>query len=101
MRTKLWLRYLDKYDLQAIAGTEGASFPFWSPDSKSIAYFVETNTTLRRLDLSTGISQILCRTHGSARGGPGDLMERSSLPRNEHAIQKVPAKGGILKTLQN
>ena len=98
MQTKLWLRYLDKFEVQPLAGTEGASFPFWSPDSKSVAYFVESNTTLRRLDLSTGISQILCKTHGSARGGTWGSMERSFLHRTrmmrcEKSRQKVVHPG--------
>jgi serine/threonine protein kinase/Tol biopolymer transport system component len=95
MQTKLWLRYLDKFDVQELAGTDGASFPFWSPDSKSIAFFVEANSTLRRLDLSTGISQILCNTRGSARGGTwsadGTIL---FTPDTNNAIRKVSAKGG-------
>jgi len=95
MQTKLWLRYLDKFDIQELAGTEGASFPFWSPDSKSIAFFVESNSTLRRLDLSTGISQVICNTRGSGRGGtwgPGDTILFT--PSTNNPIQKVSANGG-------
>ncbi len=96
MQTKLWLRYLDKFDLQALAGTDGASFPFWSPDSKSIAYFVEGNSTLRRLDLTTGLAQIVCKTQGSARGGTwgpdGTIL---FTPGTNNPLQRVPAKGGI------
>lgn len=95
MQTKLWLRYLDKFDLQALAGTEGASFPFWSPDSKEIAYFVEGNSTLRRLNPVTGMAQIVCKTGGSARGGTwgpdGTIL---FTPGTNHVVQKVPAKGG-------
>lgn len=95
MQTKLWLRYLDKFDVQPLPGTEGGSFPFWSPDSKSIGYFVETNSTLRRLDLSTAISQTVCNTDGSARGGTwgpdGTIL---FTPGTNHPIQKVSSKGG-------
>jgi serine/threonine protein kinase/Tol biopolymer transport system component len=96
MQTKLWLRHLDKFDLQALVGSDGATFPFWSPDSKSIAYFVEGNSTLRRIDLTTGITQIVCKTQGSARGGSwapnGTIL---FTPDTNHALQKVPATGGI------
>ncbi len=95
MQAKLWLRYLDKFEVQALQDTDGASFPFWSPDSKSVAYFVETNSTLRRFDVSTGISQILCNTHGSARGGTwGSDGTILFTPDTNNAIQRVSAKGG-------
>jgi eukaryotic-like serine/threonine-protein kinase len=95
MQAKLWMRYLDRFDVQALEGTEGASFPFWSPDSKSIGYFVEGNSTLRRLDLTTGISQVICNTFGSARGGTwgpdGTIL---FTPGTNNGIQKVSSKGG-------
>src|SRR5262249_45374131 len=34
---RLWLRALDQTEAQPIAGTEGADFPFWSADGRSIA----------------------------------------------------------------
>ena len=34
---RLWLRRLDKTEAQQLAGTEDATFPFWSPDSRFIA----------------------------------------------------------------
>jgi Tol biopolymer transport system component/DNA-binding winged helix-turn-helix (wHTH) protein len=38
-RTALWTRALGSSELRRIAGTDGASKPFWSPDSRRIAYF--------------------------------------------------------------
>jgi serine/threonine protein kinase len=37
---QLWLRRLDITDAQPITGSEDASNPFWSPDSRQIAFFV-------------------------------------------------------------
>ncbi|HEX3227474.1 MAG TPA: protein kinase, partial [Pyrinomonadaceae bacterium] len=34
----LWIRSLDSLTAQALAGTEGATAPFWAPDSRSIGY---------------------------------------------------------------
>lgn len=98
MQTKLWLRSLDKFEAQPIAGTDSASLPFWSPDSKSIAFFVESNSTLRRLDLATGIEQVLCKTAGSARGGSwGSNGIILFSPGTNTPIQQVPATGGAPK----
>jgi Tol biopolymer transport system component len=47
-RPQLWLRSLDSATARPLRGTEGAIYPFWSPDSKSIAFFV--NDKLNRID---------------------------------------------------
>jgi Tol biopolymer transport system component len=46
----LWLRPLNALDGRRIAGTDGADFPFWSPDSKSIGFF--STGKLKRVDLN-------------------------------------------------
>jgi WD40-like Beta Propeller Repeat len=35
----LWVRQLNAVSAQALAGTTGASYPFWSPDSRSVGFF--------------------------------------------------------------
>ena len=39
-RVMLWVRSLDSLDAKPLAGTDNASWPFWSPDSRSIGFFV-------------------------------------------------------------
>jgi serine/threonine protein kinase len=51
-RTQLWVRPLDSSTAQALAGTGGATLPFWSPDSRSIAFFA--NGKLKRIDVAGG-----------------------------------------------
>jgi Tol biopolymer transport system component/tRNA A-37 threonylcarbamoyl transferase component Bud32 len=46
----LWLRPVNTLDGQRLAGTDGADFPFWSPDSKSIGFF--STGKLKRVDLN-------------------------------------------------
>jgi Tol biopolymer transport system component len=45
----LWLRPLDSLDGSRIAGTDGADFPFWSPDGRSIGFFAAGR--LKRIDI--------------------------------------------------
>jgi eukaryotic-like serine/threonine-protein kinase len=64
---RLWLRHLDDLTSRPLAGTEDASYPFWSPDNRSIGFF--TFDKLRRLDLATGSVVTLVGGIQSARGG--------------------------------
>jgi eukaryotic-like serine/threonine-protein kinase len=42
-KTQIWVRPLDSLSARPLPGTEGASRPFWSPDSRQIAFFVDGN----------------------------------------------------------
>jgi Tol biopolymer transport system component len=48
---RLWLRPLNGA-ASPLAGTEHASLPFWSPDSRSIAFFADAR--VKRLDIASG-----------------------------------------------
>jgi hypothetical protein len=48
----LWVRALDNLDPRPLVGTEGAMFPFWSPDSRSIGFF--TRSKLKKIDIAGG-----------------------------------------------
>src|SRR6266516_590393 len=37
--SQLWIRPLVGVEAQPLPGTEGASFPFWSPDSRFLSFF--------------------------------------------------------------
>ena len=55
VQPQLWLRVLDAETAQPLTGTEGASYPFWSPDSRSIGFFAAGQ--LRRIDIGGGVPQ--------------------------------------------
>ena len=63
----LWLRSLSADDGRPIAGTEGGSLPFWSPDSRSIGFFAQG--ALKRVDIATGTVSTICEGAQSGRGG--------------------------------
>jgi eukaryotic-like serine/threonine-protein kinase len=65
-RARLWLRSLDTLHPRLLAGTDGADWPFWSPDGNSIGYF--TNGQLLRHDLKDATNHQLCSASGP-RGG--------------------------------
>jgi eukaryotic-like serine/threonine-protein kinase len=51
----LWVRALDSAEMHALSGTEGARRPFWSPDSRSIGFFA--NSELKRIAARGGSAQ--------------------------------------------
>jgi Tol biopolymer transport system component len=63
---RLWVRRLGEPSAKEIGGTDGAIFPFWSPDSATVGFF--TVEKLRRVDLATGTMRTVCDVT-EARGG--------------------------------
>ena len=65
-KPRIWIRSLDSLIVQPLEGTEGAMYPFWSPDSRFIGFFAEGK--LKKVDSSGGGTvQTLCDAVG--RGG--------------------------------
>jgi eukaryotic-like serine/threonine-protein kinase len=90
---RLWLRPLDQAVAQPLAGTEGASFPFWAPDGRAIAFFGEGK--LKRTDLTGGRPQVLADA-ANGRGGTwnadGVILFASITP---FPLMRVTATGGV------
>ncbi|MGA3053594.1 MAG: protein kinase [Candidatus Korobacteraceae bacterium] len=89
---QLYLRSLDSTSPQALAGTEGAMFPFWSPDSRSIAFF--TDDKLKRIEVSGGTPVTIC---GSTLGRGGSWNQDGTIVAAlayNTGLSQVPASGG-------
>ena len=65
--SRLWLRPLDQAEARPLAGTEGATDPFWSPDSRSIGFFAKGK--LLRVDVADGAQQEMATMLGTSVGG--------------------------------
>jgi eukaryotic-like serine/threonine-protein kinase len=89
---RLWLRPLDSLSARELPGTEGATYPFWSPDSRSIGFFAAGK--LKRIDVSGGSPIALCDVTGG-RGGTwnvnGVILFNGY---NDGPILQVSASGG-------
>src|SRR5579863_3921106 len=62
----LWLQSLDSPKPVPLAGTDGASYPFWSPDNRSIGFFA--GAKLKRVDAHGGPVLTICPV-ADGRGG--------------------------------
>jgi hypothetical protein len=62
----LWLYEVGFRRARSLPDTEGAVFPFWSPDGKSLGFFAEGK--LKKLDIAGGPVQIICDAP-TGRGG--------------------------------
>jgi eukaryotic-like serine/threonine-protein kinase len=89
---QLWLRALDAFTTQPLAGTEGADAPFWSPDGRYIAFFADNK--LKKVDTRSGVIETICPA-GSGRGGDwsrdGVILFCSG---DGAALSRVNAAGG-------
>lgn len=97
-RTQLWLRHLDSIDPQPLQATEGASYPFWSPDSQSIGFFA--GNYLKRVAVAGGAPRTICElvnARGGARGGTWsreDIILFAAEPFGPEPLFRVSASGG-------
>jgi serine/threonine protein kinase len=89
---RLWLRALDQTADQPMMGTEGASYPFWSADSRSIGFFASGK--LQRTDIAGGPPETLANApagRGGAWNPDGTILFAASL---EGPLSRLPAKAG-------
>jgi serine/threonine protein kinase len=91
-KTGLWVRPLDGATARLLAGTEEAAYPFWSPDSKSLAF--STLGRLKRVDLAGGSPSIICRATGLALGGAWTSDGHIVFGTLSSGLWQVAATGG-------
>ena len=87
------IRNLTTGETKKLAGTEGAIFPFWSPDSQNVAFFA--GGKLKTIAASGGSVQTIC----DAKQGRGGSWGKSGWivfsPDIGSPIHKVSESGGL------
>ena len=88
----LYVRELDSAEAKMLPGSDDAIEPFWSPDSRSVAY--GSHGKLKRSDLSGGNAQVLCdaaRMTGGSWNSSGVILFE---PDYRLRLLQVSAQGG-------
>jgi eukaryotic-like serine/threonine-protein kinase len=91
-RNRLFVQRLSTGRAEPLAGTEGALFPFWSPESKYIGFFSEGK--LKKMAAAGGPVQVLCDAPDGRGGTWNDQGVIIFAPRIAGPLQRVPDAGG-------
>ena len=87
----VWVRPLDASEARALAGTEGASSPFWSADDRLIGFFA--GGKLKTIEAVGGPVVTICDAPG-ARGGTWNQNGVILFATTWSGIYRVPSSGG-------
>ncbi len=91
--TKIFVHSLRTGSTRVLEGTEGASYPFWSPDGKAIGFF--TWYSLRRIDVSGGQTLTILENAVAGRGGAWNQDNTILVGMGANQIlYRVSASGG-------
>jgi eukaryotic-like serine/threonine-protein kinase len=90
--TSIWVRSLDDVSPKPLAGTDGADYLFWSPDSRFIGF--TAGGKLKKVDASGGPPQTLCDApamRGGAWNAEGTILFS---PATTVGLFRVSSAGG-------
>jgi Tol biopolymer transport system component/tRNA A-37 threonylcarbamoyl transferase component Bud32 len=91
-KPSLYIRNVAATKITALAGTDDASYPFWSPDSSQLGFFA--GRKLHRIDAKGGTAVTLC----DAESGRGGTWNRDGVivfaPTISSELYRISAAGG-------
>src|SRR5207244_2639108 len=87
----LWVRTIDSPIPRPLPGTEGAGHPFWSPDSRYIAFYAASS--LKKVHFGGGAPVVICPIE-PPRGGDWGRDGTILIGYTGSGVLKVPAAGG-------
>jgi len=88
----LYLRRLDSPDATVISGTEGAAYPFWSPDSRYVGFFADDK--LKKVAVAGGPPVTLCGANNMKGGTWNEDGVILFAPSHDSGIYRVSSAGG-------
>jgi Tol biopolymer transport system component len=95
-QSQLWVRRLQGLDWRELPRTDGAAFPFWSPDSRHVGFFADRR--LKRIDVESGLTQTVCDA-ANGSGGAWGQNDAIVFADGHGPLFRVPASGGSRKPI--
>ncbi|MFQ5700992.1 MAG: protein kinase [Acidobacteriota bacterium] len=92
---RLWVRPLDAIKALPLPGTDGARYPFWSPDSRTLAFFA--GDKLRKIDTTGGPPLTLCQAPSGRSGSWGRAGVIVFAPERTGGLYQVNGAGGATR----
>jgi eukaryotic-like serine/threonine-protein kinase len=96
-QTSLWVRALDSSEPRRVAGTEGASKPFFSPDGTRLAFFAKGRLLVT--NLAGGTVRAVAATDGATAGGSWGSNDLILFADWLTGVYSVRASGGPVAQL--
>jgi Tol biopolymer transport system component/tRNA A-37 threonylcarbamoyl transferase component Bud32 len=90
--SQLWLRALESTAIRPLAGTEGAALPFWSPDSRFVAFFSQGK--LKKIAVTGGPAEVLANASDFPTGGSWSSGGVILFNTQERSLARVSSNGG-------
>ena len=91
-KSRLWVRPMNSFTAITLPGTEGAAFPFWSPDNRFVGYFA--NSKMKKIEATGGPPTAIC----DAPDGRGGTWNKEGVivfaPNWIGGLYQVPSAGG-------
>src|SRR5262245_47156620 len=89
----LWYQPLQALEAKPLPGTENAVLPFWSPDSRSVAFYSEAEKKLKIVNISGGSALAVCAAKSGSASGAW-LTDGTIIFFDDPLLMRVPATGG-------
>jgi Tol biopolymer transport system component/tRNA A-37 threonylcarbamoyl transferase component Bud32 len=91
-KTRLMVRALNALNAKEFPTTEGACYPFWSPDNRYVGFF--QSGKMKKIEASGGPSVTICDAP-NGRGGSWNQNGVIIFSNAADPIYEVPAAGGV------
>ncbi len=89
----LWIRPLDRDEPRLLPGTELGFYPFWSSDSRWLAFF-DRSGTLKKVEIRGGLPETVCKVRQGRGGSWGEDDWIYLTLRPGGTVHRVRASGG-------